>query len=230
MLNMFENQNFKRYLELYSKYVESRVAVHNYHIRFTEYVGKESYYRLREHVRALPALEKEMLKVAKLAVQEQREIARAEKIGQKQARQKKKLNKSGRVFSKRYEKNKSKFNKWQKKQNSQLDELLKTSDFITIHLPKTKETANLIGADALSKVKPTVRIINAARGGVLDETALYDAIVEGRVAGAGRDQGWAEGGSATADRADRRSHPAIGGAYGRRGRDAGAAAVDRRAP
>ena len=68
-----------------------------------------------------------------------------------------------------------------------LDELLKQSDFITIHLPKTKETVNLIGEEALKKVKPTVRIINAARGGVLDETALYNAIKEGRVAGAGLD-------------------------------------------
>jgi D-3-phosphoglycerate dehydrogenase len=68
-----------------------------------------------------------------------------------------------------------------------LDELLRVSDFITIHLPKTKETANLIGEEALRKVKPTVRIINAARGGVLDETALYNALKEGRVAGAGLD-------------------------------------------
>ena len=69
----------------------------------------------------------------------------------------------------------------------ELEELLKRSDFITIHLPKTKETANLIGVEALKKVKKEVRIINAARGGVLDESALYDAIVEGRVAGAGLD-------------------------------------------
>jgi D-3-phosphoglycerate dehydrogenase len=69
----------------------------------------------------------------------------------------------------------------------ELDELLKRSDFITIHLPKTKETANLIGEEALKNVKPEVRIINAARGGVLDETALYNAIKEGRVAGAGLD-------------------------------------------
>lgn len=68
-----------------------------------------------------------------------------------------------------------------------LDELLRVSDFITIHLPKTKETANLIGEEALKKVKPTVRIINAARGGVLDEGALYTAITESRVAGAGLD-------------------------------------------
>jgi D-3-phosphoglycerate dehydrogenase len=69
----------------------------------------------------------------------------------------------------------------------ELDELLRNSDFITIHLPKTKETLNLIGEEALSKVKPTVHIVNAARGGVLDEAALYKAIKERRVAGAGID-------------------------------------------
>ena len=68
-----------------------------------------------------------------------------------------------------------------------LDELLRVADFITIHLPKTKETANLIGEEALKKVKPTVRIVNAARGGVLDEAALLAALKEGRVAGAGLD-------------------------------------------
>ena len=68
-----------------------------------------------------------------------------------------------------------------------LDELLRSSDFITIHLPKTKETAHLIGVEALKKVKPSVHIVNAARGGVLDEVALYDAVVQGRVAGAGLD-------------------------------------------
>ncbi len=68
-----------------------------------------------------------------------------------------------------------------------LDELLAESDFITIHLPKTPETIGLIGKEALTKVKPTVRVINAARGGVLDEEALADAIAEGRVAGAGID-------------------------------------------
>lgn len=68
-----------------------------------------------------------------------------------------------------------------------LDELLAQSDFITLHLPKTAETAGLIGTDALAKVKPTVHIINAARGGVLDEEALHVALTEGRVAGAGLD-------------------------------------------
>jgi D-3-phosphoglycerate dehydrogenase len=68
-----------------------------------------------------------------------------------------------------------------------LDELLAESDFITVHLPKTPETVGLIGEEALHKVKPTVRIINAARGGIVDEHALYVAIKEGRVAGAGLD-------------------------------------------
>lgn len=68
-----------------------------------------------------------------------------------------------------------------------LDELLTQSDFITIHIPKTPETVGLIGVDALNKVKPSVHIINAARGGVLDEAALYDALVAGKVAGAGLD-------------------------------------------
>ena len=68
-----------------------------------------------------------------------------------------------------------------------LDELLATADFITVHLPKTPETLGLIGDEALHKVKPEVRIINAARGGIVDEKALYDALVDGRVAGAGVD-------------------------------------------
>ncbi|MEJ2579894.1 MAG: phosphoglycerate dehydrogenase [Kineosporiaceae bacterium] len=68
-----------------------------------------------------------------------------------------------------------------------LDELLGASDFITVHLPKTPETIGLIGEEALRKVKPSVRIVNAARGGVVDEAALHAALVEGRVAGAGVD-------------------------------------------
>ncbi len=68
-----------------------------------------------------------------------------------------------------------------------LDDLLRWSDFITVHLPKTPETVGLIGEDALKLVKPTVRIINAARGGIVDEQALYNALKDGRVAGAGID-------------------------------------------
>jgi D-3-phosphoglycerate dehydrogenase len=68
-----------------------------------------------------------------------------------------------------------------------LEELLAESDFISIHLPKTPETLGLIGEKELRLVKPTVRIINAARGGLVDEQALADAVAEGRVAGAGID-------------------------------------------
>jgi D-3-phosphoglycerate dehydrogenase len=68
-----------------------------------------------------------------------------------------------------------------------LDELLEQSDFITVHLPKSPETVGLIGKEALAKVKPTVRVINAARGGIVDEEALAEALREGRVAGAGID-------------------------------------------
>lgn len=68
-----------------------------------------------------------------------------------------------------------------------LDELLGASDFISVHLPKTPETVGLIGAKELQLVKPSARLINAARGGIVDEMALYDALAEGRLAGAGLD-------------------------------------------
>ncbi|MBX7430679.1 phosphoglycerate dehydrogenase [Mycobacterium sp. Y57] len=68
-----------------------------------------------------------------------------------------------------------------------LDELLGRADFISVHLPKTKETAGLIGKEALAKTKPGVIIVNAARGGLIDEQALADAIASGHVRGAGLD-------------------------------------------
>ena len=68
-----------------------------------------------------------------------------------------------------------------------LEELLRESDFISIHLPKTPETVGLIGKEQLALCKPTVRIINAARGGLVDEQALADALANGQVAGAGLD-------------------------------------------
>jgi D-3-phosphoglycerate dehydrogenase / 2-oxoglutarate reductase len=68
-----------------------------------------------------------------------------------------------------------------------LDELVAESDFITIHLPKTSETAGLFGRDLLAKAKPGLRIVNAARGGIVDEEALADAIRDGRVEGAAFD-------------------------------------------
>jgi D-3-phosphoglycerate dehydrogenase / 2-oxoglutarate reductase len=68
-----------------------------------------------------------------------------------------------------------------------LDTLLEQSDFITIHLPKTKETTNLLDAAALAKTKPGVRIINVARGGIVNESDLADAIRNGHVQGAALD-------------------------------------------
>jgi D-3-phosphoglycerate dehydrogenase / 2-oxoglutarate reductase len=68
-----------------------------------------------------------------------------------------------------------------------LDELLGTADVITVHLPKTPETVGLLGAEALRKVKPSALVVNAARGGIVDEAALYAALKEGRVAGAALD-------------------------------------------
>jgi D-3-phosphoglycerate dehydrogenase / 2-oxoglutarate reductase len=68
-----------------------------------------------------------------------------------------------------------------------LDELLGRADFISVHLPKTPETAGLIDKEALAKTKPGVIIVNAARGGLIDEAALADAISSGHVRAAGLD-------------------------------------------
>jgi D-3-phosphoglycerate dehydrogenase / 2-oxoglutarate reductase len=68
-----------------------------------------------------------------------------------------------------------------------LEELLRESDFVSIHLPRTPETVGMIGAAELALAKPGIRIVNAARGGLVDEEALADAIRSGRVAGAGID-------------------------------------------
>jgi D-3-phosphoglycerate dehydrogenase len=68
-----------------------------------------------------------------------------------------------------------------------LDQLLGRADFISVHLPKTAETAGLIGKEALAKTKPGVIIVNAARGGLIDEAALADAITSGHVRAAGLD-------------------------------------------
>lgn len=70
---------------------------------------------------------------------------------------------------------------------SEVDEILKESDYVTLHVPLMEETRNLIGEKQLSIMKPTAYLINAARGGVVDEDALYKALKEGRIAGAGID-------------------------------------------
>ena len=69
----------------------------------------------------------------------------------------------------------------------QLDELLAKSDYISLHLPKTRESANMIGKTQFEKMKAGVRLVNCARGGIVDEAALYEALVSGKVAGAALD-------------------------------------------
>ena len=68
-----------------------------------------------------------------------------------------------------------------------LDFLLAESDYITLHIPKTSETTHLINAETLAKMKPTVRIINCARGGIIDENALAEALETGKIAGVALD-------------------------------------------
>lgn len=68
-----------------------------------------------------------------------------------------------------------------------LGELIERSDAITVHVPRTKETTGLLDADAFARVKRGVLVVNAARGGIVDEEALLEALESGRVAGAGLD-------------------------------------------
>ncbi|PKP71001.1 MAG: phosphoglycerate dehydrogenase [Alphaproteobacteria bacterium HGW-Alphaproteobacteria-4] len=69
----------------------------------------------------------------------------------------------------------------------ELDDLLARADFITLHVPMTEKTRNILSREALAKTKRGVRIINCARGGLIDEAALVDALKSGQVAGAALD-------------------------------------------
>ena len=68
-----------------------------------------------------------------------------------------------------------------------IDELMKRSDFITIHIPKTPETTGMISTEQFALAKSNLRIVNCSRGGIIDESALYDALTSGQIAGAGLD-------------------------------------------
>ena len=83
----------------------------------------------------------------------------------------------------------------------ELDSLLEESDFITLHAPLTEETRNLIGREELAKMKPEAFLINAARGPLIDEAALYDALTSGKISGAGLD--------VMVDNAPPRDHPLL---------------------
>ncbi|HOW34289.1 MAG TPA: hydroxyacid dehydrogenase, partial [Methanoregulaceae archaeon] len=72
-------------------------------------------------------------------------------------------------------------------ESASLDELFRASDFITVHTPLIKETRHIINAKSIATMKDGVRIINCARGGIIDEKALYDAVKSGKVAGAALD-------------------------------------------
>lgn len=72
-------------------------------------------------------------------------------------------------------------------QLASLDEVMERSDFITIHIPRTPETTGLIGAEQFAKAKPSLRIVNCSRGGIIDEDALVEALRSKRIAGAGLD-------------------------------------------
>jgi len=71
--------------------------------------------------------------------------------------------------------------------SASVDEIVKQADFITVHTPLTKETRHLLGSREFAMMKDGVRVINCARGGIIDEKALYEAILTGKVAGAALD-------------------------------------------
>jgi len=69
----------------------------------------------------------------------------------------------------------------------EVEPLLAQADFVSIHAPLTKETTNLIGKETLAKMKPTAVLVNTARGGIVDEAAVAEAVTAGRLAGVGLD-------------------------------------------
>ena len=68
-----------------------------------------------------------------------------------------------------------------------LDEIFAQADYISVHVPRNEQTLNMIGAEQINLMKPSVRLINCARGGIINEDALYNALAENRIAGAALD-------------------------------------------
>ena len=68
-----------------------------------------------------------------------------------------------------------------------LEDIFKQSDYISVHVPRNEQTLNMIGAEQINMMKPSVRLINCARGGIINEDAIYDALAQNRIAGAALD-------------------------------------------
>lgn len=68
-----------------------------------------------------------------------------------------------------------------------LEEVLEAADFVSLHVPRTPQTTGMVDEEALARMKPTAYLINVARGGIVDETALYNALKQGEIAGAALD-------------------------------------------
>ena len=68
-----------------------------------------------------------------------------------------------------------------------IEEVFKKADYITVHVPRNEQTLNIIDAEQIKMMKPTVRLINTARGGIINEDAVYDALAQNRIAGAALD-------------------------------------------
>ena len=69
----------------------------------------------------------------------------------------------------------------------ELERVFKEADYISVHVPRSKQTLNMIGAEQIKMMKPAVRLVNCARGGIINEDALYNALAEKRIAGAALD-------------------------------------------
>ena len=68
-----------------------------------------------------------------------------------------------------------------------IERIFKEADYISVHVPRNEQTLNMIDAEQIKMMKPTVRLVNCARGGIINEDALYNALAEKRIAGAALD-------------------------------------------
>ena len=68
-----------------------------------------------------------------------------------------------------------------------LEKIFKESDYISVHVPKNEQTVNMIDTEQIGMMKPTVRLVNCARGGIINEDAIYDALMKNRIAGVALD-------------------------------------------